>query len=92
VEDRTVSDPRLLPPRYPEGVEHLNGADLRELRIPACHRCGAGFWPSDSVCPHDFSPDLEWRANPGNGAPAVISFPTVVGGVRISAVGPRDPA
>jgi uncharacterized protein len=60
--------PRPLPPRFPEDVEHLDGAARGELRIPRCRRCGQAFWPAGPVCPRDFSPDVRWVTDPGTGA------------------------
>jgi uncharacterized OB-fold protein len=58
---------RPLPLRYPEDVEHLDGAARGELRIPLCHSCGQAFWPPGPVCPKDFSPDVGWVTDPGSG-------------------------
>jgi len=58
---------RPLPGRYPEDVEHLDGAARGELRIPRCLECGKEFWPPGPVCPRDFSDRLEWVTDPGTG-------------------------
>jgi uncharacterized OB-fold protein len=59
--------PRPLPPRYPEDVEHLDGAARGELRIPQCRSCGSTFWPAGPVCPRDRSADIEWITDSGLG-------------------------
>lgn len=59
---------RPLPPRYPEDIEHLDGAARGELRIPRCHRCGRAFWPAGPICPRDGSRNVEWVTDPGTGA------------------------
>jgi uncharacterized OB-fold protein len=58
---------RPLPPRYPEDVEHLDGAARGELRIPVCRACGHQFWPPGPVCPRDFSSAIAWTTDPGTG-------------------------
>jgi uncharacterized OB-fold protein len=58
---------RPLPRRYPEDIEHLDGAARGELRIPRCVDCGREFWPAGPVCPYDFSEHLEWTTDPGTG-------------------------
>lgn len=62
-----MSAPRPLPVRYPEDVEHLDGAARAELRIPVCHGCRRAFWPPGPVCPRDFGTDVEWMTDPGTG-------------------------
>ncbi len=58
---------RPLPIRWTEDIEHLDGAARGELRIPQCTACGREFWPAGPVCPHDFSDDIEWVTDPGDG-------------------------
>ena len=58
---------RPLPVRYPEDIEHLDGAIEHRLRIPRCRTCGRSFWPSGPVCPYDFSREIEWSTDSGNG-------------------------
>lgn len=58
---------RPLPVRYPEDVEHLDGAARGELRVPACGSCGHRFWPPSPVCPRDFRRDVEWVTDAGTG-------------------------
>lgn len=60
-------DPRPLPIRFPEDIEHLDGAARGELRVPACQSCGQQFWPPGPVCPRDFSADITWVTSPGTG-------------------------
>lgn len=62
-----MSQARPLPTRYPEDVEHLDGAARGELRIPICHTCGHEFWPPGPACPRDFGTDLGWVTDPGTG-------------------------
>jgi uncharacterized OB-fold protein len=62
-----MSSARPLPVRYPEDVEHLDGAVRGELRIPVCRGCGEKFWPPGPVCPRDFGTDLGWVTDPGVG-------------------------
>src|SRR5215217_123795 len=63
----TVGRGRPLPVRYPEDVEHLDGAVRGELRMPCCRRCGREFWPPGPVCPRDFAADVGWVTDPGTG-------------------------
>ena len=58
---------RPLPIRWTEDIEHLDGAARGELRIPRCNTCGREFWPAGPVCPRDFSDDVEWVTDPGDG-------------------------
>ena len=58
---------RPLPVRYPEDVEHLDGALRGELRLPRCRRCGQAFWPAGPVCPRDLSRDVAWYTDAGTG-------------------------
>ncbi|MEU0508052.1 MULTISPECIES: Zn-ribbon domain-containing OB-fold protein [Amycolatopsis] len=58
---------RPLPIRYPEDVEHLDGAARGELRIPECRACGQRFWPPGPVCPRDFGTDIGWVTDTGTG-------------------------
>jgi uncharacterized OB-fold protein len=62
-----MTSARPAPNRYPEDVEHLDGATRGELRIPVCHSCGRTFWPPSPVCPADFGTDLGWVTDPGTG-------------------------
>ena len=62
-----MSSSRPLPTRYPEDVEHLDGAARGELRIPVCHTCGHAFWPPGPVCSRDFGTDVGWVTDPGTG-------------------------
>jgi uncharacterized OB-fold protein len=62
-----MTSTRPLPVRYPDDVEHLDGALRGELRIPRCRRCGQAFWPAGPVCPRDLSRDVEWVTDPGDG-------------------------
>ncbi|MGD9528505.1 Zn-ribbon domain-containing OB-fold protein [Pseudonocardia sp.] len=62
-----MTSARPLPARYPEDVEHLDGAARGELRIPWCTRCGAAFWPPGPVCPRDFAPAPGWVGDAGTG-------------------------
>jgi uncharacterized protein len=63
----TVTTTRPLPVRYPEDVEHLDGAARGELRLPCCGECGQVFWPAGPVCPRDLSRDVAWVSDPGTG-------------------------
>ena len=58
---------RPLPIRWTEDVEHLDGAARGEQRIPHCSACGHQFWPAGPVCPADFSADISWVTDPGDG-------------------------
>jgi len=58
---------RPLPIRWTEDIEHLDGATRGELRIPRCTSCGREFWPAGPVCPFDFSADVDWVTDPGDG-------------------------
>jgi uncharacterized OB-fold protein len=58
---------RPLPPRYPDDLEHLDGAARGQLRLPRCRTCGRAFWPAGPVCPRDGSRDVEWVTDPGTG-------------------------
>ncbi|MHA4854524.1 Zn-ribbon domain-containing OB-fold protein [Rhodococcus sp. MSC1_016] len=62
-----MTSTRPEPPRYPEDIEHLDGAARGELRIPVCHCCGEQFWPPGPVCPRDFTADVGWVTDPGTG-------------------------
>ncbi|NKY51934.1 Zn-ribbon domain-containing OB-fold protein [Nocardia vermiculata] len=62
-----MSDRRPLPLRYPEDIEHLDGAANSLLRIPRCRTCDRRFWPPGPVCPHDFTSDIGWDTDPGTG-------------------------
>lgn len=63
----TVTRTRPLPTRYHDDIEHLDGAARGELRLPRCRSCGREFWPAGPVCPFDFSDDVEWMTDPGEG-------------------------
>ena len=63
----TINPTRPHPIRWTEDIEHLDGAARSELRIPRCNACGREFWPAGPACPHDFSADVEWVTDPGDG-------------------------
>lgn len=58
---------RPLPIRWTDDLEHLDGAARGELRLPHCNHCGRSFFPPGPVCPADFSADIAWVTDPGEG-------------------------
>lgn len=62
-----MTNERPLPVRYPEDVEHLDGAMNALLRVPCCRTCDQRFWPPGPVCPADFGTDIGWDTDPGTG-------------------------
>lgn len=63
--------PRITPDSQP----FWQACHRHEWRLPFCLGCHKAHLPPGPVCPHCFSPDLEWRAAAGTG---VISSWVVV--------------
>lgn len=62
-----IDPTRPLPSRHEEDIEHLEGAERGELRLPRCLDCDTEFWPSGPVCRFCFGRNLDWVTDPGSG-------------------------
>ena len=63
----SIEPTRPVPIRWTDDIEHLDGAARGELRVPHCRRCGHSFFPPGPVCPRDFSDDIVWVTDTGDG-------------------------
>lgn len=58
---------RALPQATPETKPFWDGCKRHELVLPKCRACGRFHYYPRALCPHCWSPDLEWVKASGRG-------------------------